>query len=105
MKKRELPSSIEETTWRKEFPGRRSTGSGWGPENPVEEVAGGGSGLAGSGGWREEVGGGRKALYEPFTPTLPCKIVTNRPTRYSGPNLDRIFRSAEIPVELKFHAY
>ena len=61
MKNRELPSSIEEIAWRKEFPRRRRSRSYRGAEIPPEEVIGGGAAAAGGGGRRESVGGGRKA--------------------------------------------
>ena len=70
LKMRDLPSSIEETAWRKEFPGRRSTRSGRKPQGLMEGVAGDGVGTAGGGGVERECRGWKKSSYEPFTPTL-----------------------------------
>ena len=71
LKKRDLPSSIEETAWRKEFPGRRSHRSGQKPQWGMEGVAGGSEGTAGSGAVEREGWGWKKSSNEPFTPTLP----------------------------------
>ena len=60
LKIRDLPSSIEETAWRKEFPGRRSTRSGRKSQGLMEEVAGDGVGTVGGGVEEREVWGGRR---------------------------------------------
>ena len=70
LKNRDLPSSIEETAWRKKFPGRRSTRSSRKPQGLMEGDAGDGVGTAGGGGVERESWGWKKSSYEPFTPML-----------------------------------